>query len=116
MARIKQRGIKIDTAFSRKKAIEGTRILNKTRSELGWNPGSPDQLGKYLIDDLGLPVLKRTPGGKASFDKEALAEYELYLEPMGNETAQKVLEYRGWSKTVSSNYQAYLDLMDENEI
>ena len=116
MARIKERGIKVDSAFSRKKVIEGTRILNKTRSELGWNPGSPDQLGKYLIDDLGLPILKRTPGGKASFDKEALEEYEVYLEATGDTTAQKVLTYRGWSKTVSSNFQAYLDLKDENEI
>lgn len=116
MTRIKQRGIKIDSEFSRKKVIEGTRILNTIKGNLGWNPGSPQQLGKYLIDDLGLPVLKRTPNGAPSFDKEALEEYELYLSATGDETAQKVLTYRGWSKTVSSNFQAYLDLMDENEI
>lgn len=116
IARIKQRGIKIDTTFSRKKAIEGTRILNSIRSELGWNPGSPQQLGKYLIDDLSLPVLKRTPNGAPSFDKEALEEYELHLAATGDSTAQKVLTYRGWQKTVSSNFQAYLDLMDEDEI
>ena len=116
IARIKQRGIKIDTAFSRKKAIEGTKILNQIQSSLGWNPGSPQQLGKYLLDDLGLPVLKRTPNGAPSFDKEALAEYEIHLDATGDSTAQKVLEYRGWQKTVSSNFQAYLDLMDENEI
>jgi DNA polymerase-1 len=116
IARIKERGIKIDTTFSRKKAIEGTRILNQIRGSLGWNPGSPQQLGKYLIDDLGLPVLKRTPKNTPSFDKEALEEYELYLEATGDETAQKVLTYRGWQKTVSSNFQSYLDLMDENQI
>lgn len=116
IARIKDRGIKIDTKFSRAKVIEGTRILNRISGSLGWNPGSPQQLGKYLIDELGLPVIKRTPAGKPSFDKYALAEYEEYLEPLKDETAQKVLTYRGWQKTVSSNYQAYLDLMDENEI
>lgn len=116
IARIKERGIKIDTEFSRKKAIEGTGILHRISSELGWNPGSPQQIGKYLIDDLGLPILKRTPAGKPSFDKEALEEYELYLDATGDETAQKVLTYRGWQKTVSSNFQSYLDLMDENEI
>jgi DNA polymerase-1 len=116
ISRIKNRGIKVDTEFSQKKAIEGTRILNKIRSELGWNPGSSQQIGKYLIDDLGLPVLKRTPAGKPSFDKEALAEYELHLEASGDATAQKVLTYRGWQKTVSSNFQAYLDLKDENDI
>jgi DNA polymerase-1 len=116
MARIKQRGIRVDTAFSRKKAIEGTRILNQISSGLGWNPGSPQQLGKYLIDDLGLPVLKRTPNGNPSFDREALEEYELHLDATGDETAQKVLTYRGWQKTVSSNFQAYLDLKDENDV
>jgi DNA polymerase-1 len=116
IARIKQRGIKVDSEFSRKKAIEGTRILNQISASLGWNPGSPQQLGKYLITDLGLPVLKRTPNGAPSFDKEALTEYELHLDATGDETASKVLEYRGWQKTVSSNFQAYLDLMDENEI
>jgi DNA polymerase-1 len=116
MARIKQRGIKIDTKFSRKKAIEGTQILNRISSELGWNPGSSQQLGRYLIDDLGLPVLKRTDKGAPSFDKEALEEYELHLAATGDPTAQKVLTYRGWQKTVSSNFQAYLDLMDDNEI
>lgn len=116
IARIKQRGICIDTNFSRKKAIEGTRICNQIRSELGWNPGSPQQLGKYLISALGLPVLKKTPNGAPSFDKEALEEYELHLDATGDKTAQKVLTYRGWTKTVSSNFQAYLDLMDKDEI
>lgn len=116
IARIKERGIKVDTSFSRKKAIQGTKILNEISSQLGWNPGSPQQIGKYLIDDLGLPVIKRTPNGAPSFDKEALEEYELHLEATGDETAQKVLTYRGWQKTVSSNFQAYLELMDPNEI
>lgn len=116
MAKIKERGIKVDTQFSRAKVIEGTRILNTIRSELGWNPGSPKQLGEYLIGELSLPVIKRTPSGAACFDKFALEEYEYYLAATGNETAQKVLTYRGWQKTVSSNFQAYLDLMDENEI
>ncbi len=116
MAKIKQRGIAIDTAFSRKKAIEGTRILNQIRGELGWNPGSPQQIGKYLVHDLGLPVLKKTPNGAPSFDRTTLEEYELHLDATGDETAQKVLTYRGWQKTVSSNFQAYLDLIDENEI
>lgn len=116
IAGIKRRGIKVDTEFSRKKAIEGTKILNQISSSLGWNPGSPVQLGKYLIDDLGLPVIKQTPAGKPSFDKEALEEYEVLLDATGDETAQKVLTYRGWQKTVSSNFQAYLDLKDENDV
>src|SRR3954471_13277084 len=84
MAGIKQRGIKIDTKFARAKTIEGTKILNTIRGELGWNPGSPQQVGKYLIDELGLPIISRTPNGAPSFDKEALNEYELYLDATGD--------------------------------
>lgn len=116
IAKIKQRGIKIDVDFSRRKVIEGTKILNQIRQELGWNPGSPKQLGEYLLDELKLPILKTNESGKPSFDKEALAEYEIYLAATENKTAQNVLTYRGWQKTVSSNYQAYLDLMDDDQI
>src|SRR5258708_14765821 len=45
------------------------------------------------------------------FDKYAMEEYELLLAASDNETAGLVLEYRGWFKTVSSNYKAYLDLL-----
>lgn len=114
IAQIKERGIKIDVPFCRQKVIEGTKIQNQIKGELGWNPGSPKQLGEYLIDELGLPILKRTEKGKPSFDKQALEEYELYLSATGNKTAQRVLEYRGWNKTTSSNYQAYLNLMDQD--
>lgn len=116
IADIKDRGVAIDVGFSQRKAIEGTKILNQIQGELGWNPGSPKQLGEYLIDELKLPVLKYTEKGKPSFDKFALEEYEEILEGMGDPTAQKVLTFRGWQKTVSSNFQAYLNLMDENAI
>jgi DNA polymerase-1 len=117
IAAIKDRGVAIDVGFSQRKAIEGTKILNSLQAELGWNPGSSKQLGEYLIGELKLPVLKRSEKtGAPSFDKFALEEYEEILEGLGDETAQKVLTYRGWQKTVSSNFQAYLDLKDENDI
>ncbi len=116
IAAIKDRGIAVDVKFSQQKAIEGTRILNQLREELGWNPGSSKQLGEYLVGELGLPVLKYTEAGKPSFDKFALEEYEELLDGLGDETAKKVLTYRGWQKTVSSNFQAYLDLRDQNDI
>lgn len=116
MARIKNRGIRIDVLFSRQKVIEGTKILNQIKGELGWNPASSKQIGEYLLNELKLPVLKRNESGSPSFDKEAMAEYEVYLEARGDKIARQVLTYRGWQKTVSSNYQAYLDLMDENQI
>lgn len=117
MSQVKERGIKIDVPFSHRKVIQGTKILNEIKGELGWNPGSSKQVGKYLIEELGLPVVKRSwKTGEPSFDKFAMEEYEKYLEPLNDDTARKVLRYRGWSKTVSSNYQAYLRLMDKDYI
>jgi DNA polymerase-1 len=40
-----------------------------------------------------------------------MVAYETMLEERNDETARKVLEYRGWQKTCSSNYQSYLSLV-----
>jgi DNA polymerase-1 len=48
-----------------------------------------------------------------------MAEYEEIIEARGsdiNNVAHKVLEYRGWAKTVSSNYRAYQTYADSEGI
>lgn len=116
IANIRQNGIKIDRDFCRPKIIKGREIQRQIREEIGWNPGSPQQIGNFLLDTMGYPVLRRTENGNPSFDKYAMEEYEEYLEADGSDLAQKILRYRGWSKTVSSNYEAYLRLCDVGAI
>ena len=116
LAEMKHVGIKIDREFCKPKVKIGTRICNEIRAELGWNPGSPVQLGKFLLGEMGYPVLKRTENGNPSFDKYALEEYEELLEADGSDVAKKVIRYRGWQKTVSSNYKAYLEFAGKNDV
>lgn len=116
IANMIERGIKIDLEYCLREMFKGQHIMGQMRAELMINPGSPIGLEKLLIDELGLPVMKRTPGGKPSFDKEAMALYDEMLEQVEDDRAKKVLRYRGWQKTVSSNYKAYIDLRDGDNV
>lgn len=104
-------GIGVDLDFAEKEIVEGELRLREIETELGCNPNSPNALHNLLINILGLPVVKRTPKGRPSFDKFAMEEYEELLEHRKDETAKLVFEYRGWTKTLSSNYKAYFELL-----
>lgn len=122
---MESRGILIDQELSRAKAQIGTDRMVEIQKELEINPGSPKGLKQLLIDELGLPVVKLTKAGLlkkkngeefdpydyASFDKEAMEVYDQILDRDENPTAKLVSEFRGWQKTVSSNYRAYLRLV-----
>lgn len=124
-------GIKIDQAFCINEYMKGVKIMAECKDELGFNPGSPKQLKEFLIDELGLPVVKHTDSckeckykkrpvathnGPPSFDKHAMAVYEELLEHRDDPRAKTILRYRGWGKTTSSNYKPYMDLCDEEAV
>lgn len=109
-------GIKIDLEFCIREMLKGQSIMTKMRSELHINAGSSNGLAKLLLEELGLPIVKKTPRGKPSFDKEAMAAYDTMLERVDDERAKKILRYRGWQKTVSSNYKAYIDYRDSENV
>jgi DNA polymerase-1 len=105
-------GIAVDLGQIESEIVTGELRMAELVDILGGNPGSPKFLAKLFFDDLHLPVVKISEKtSKPSFDKYAMEEYELLLAASDNETAGLVLEYRGWAKTVSSNYKAYLDLL-----
>jgi len=116
MQQIKATGIKVDKEFCKPRVIKGTEICLQLKNELGWNPGSSKQLAEFLIDKMGYPVVRRTPAGAPSMDKYALEEYDSMLELEGSDLAKKIVRYRGWQKTVSSNYKPYLELCDSDNI
>jgi DNA polymerase-1 len=113
---MKRRGIKLDLEFSIREYMRGVAIMEECRKELGFDPGKPAPLTKFLIDDLGLPVLNRTKTGRVQMTKKELAQYEQMLEHKNDGRASTVLRYRGWQKTTSSNYKAYLNLADEHSV
>lgn len=101
-------GIIIDTELCARQEEVGTEQLNELKQIMGINPGSRKDLEKLLINELGLPVVKRSPKTSApSFDKEAMSQYDVMLEEMDDLSAQHISTYRGWQKAVSSCYRAY---------
>lgn len=107
---MERRGSKIDVPLCEKMTLIGEQIMLDVQELLGGlNPNSPKDLKKLLIDQMGLPILKKTPSGNPSFDKKVMVEYEEVLERLEDLTAQQVLTYRGWSKAVGSSYRPYVE-------
>lgn len=103
-------GVLIDQSFCEKELDRGLKIMAEIRGELGFNPGSPDQLGRFLLDELKLPpVGKKGKSGRYSFNKENMKIYDELLERNNDHRAKMIMAYRGWSKTTGSNYKPYLE-------
>jgi DNA polymerase-1 len=117
LANMEDNGILINQELSERELERGLKIMKEIENSLGFNPGSPKQLGKFLLEDLGLPVLdefrsKRT--NNPSFNKDAMKVYDELLQRTNDKRAEQVLIYRGWAKTTSSNYRAYLELLHKD--
>ena len=108
---MESRGVKIDKEHCARELIKGSMAMSNIIGELGYDPAKPTDMAKLFFDKLKLPVVKTTPGGKPSFDKFAMEMYDELLADSDNPTAQRVLEYRGWQKTLTSNYRPYLELI-----
>lgn len=119
LADMEDYGILIDQDLSHRELDRGLREMERLEKSLGFNPGSTIQLGKFLIEDLKMPVVKVTKTTKnkpvdqqkPSFDKYAMEIYDELLQMRNDDRARQILAYRGWGKTTSSNYKPYLELL-----
>lgn len=111
LIKMEARGVRIDQELVADELDRGQKRMSEISTQLGFNPASPKDLESLLIETLGLPVVKRTPKGKASFDKTAMKEYEAMLAYSNDDRASLILEFRGYQKTLSSNYKPYLELL-----
>ena len=96
-------GVLIDAAeLARQSQALGQRITqleNEAYALAGqpFNLGSPKQIGEIFFERLGLPVIKKTPGGKPSTDEEVLEKLaEDFPLPA------RILEHRGLAKLKST--------------
>ena len=109
---MKKHGVRIDQELAANYVRLGNNEMTRIIDELQVNPASPKQLKQLLIDQLKLPVVKKSPRtGAPSFDKEAMGMYDQLLEKMNNPTAKLIKEFRGWQKAVSASYKPYLELV-----
>ncbi|MGL4268558.1 MAG: DNA polymerase I, partial [Plesiomonas sp.] len=111
LSRMERNGVLIDPALLGRHSMELTSRLAELETkahELAGEPfnlASTKQLQGILFEKLGLPVLKKTPGGAPSTNEEVLAELALdYPLPA------VLLEYRGLAK-LKSTYTDKLPLM-----
>ncbi len=101
-------GVKIDTHALLEQSVamadDISHLEMKAHNLAGqlFNLGSSTQLAAILFDKMGLPALKKTPGGKPSTNEEVLEQLaETYELPA------VILEYRSLSKLKST----YLDAL-----
>ncbi len=111
LSAMERRGVLIDKQLCLNESVKGKQRMAEIKKELRLNPGSTKDLEHLLIKVLKLPILALTPSGNPSFNRAAMENYETLLAEIDSPVATLVLEYRGWQKTVSSNYDAYLDLL-----
>ncbi len=112
LAKIENNGALIDQSLAERELERGLGIMKELEDALGFNPGSPIQLGKFLLDDMKLPpVGKKSKAGRYSFNKDNMEVYDELLQITNDNRARMVLTYRGWQKTTSSNYKPYLELL-----
>jgi DNA polymerase-1 len=104
-------GVGVNQDFVAYKAEQGHRVMDDIKRELGFDPGSRNALQRFFFDELGLPVLKRTPKGAACLDKSVMEEYDEILAAVDNKSARLVLRYRGWQKAVTSLYEPMQTLL-----
>ena len=114
LASMENFGIKIDKKYFenyKKELQENIEKLEKdiyTLSGETFNIGSPKQLGEILFEKMGIEPVKKTKTGYST-DVEVLEVLAL----RGIEIAEKLLEYRGFTKLLSTYVEPLPKLADE---
>lgn len=115
--KIEGTGVLVDLDLATQQTTLGELRMTELMDELGYNPGSRNDLEKLLIGDLKLPIFRgqRSDKGNLSFAKRFMEQYEeilLYSPQYQNSpVAGNILEYRGYQKAVSSYWKAYTRLV-----
>lgn len=107
---IERRGMYIDTEGIKmlipeykSKALEIYENDLKPVADINWNSNA--QVAKVFIDQMGMPVLKRTPKGAVSIGAEQLRDYA----DMGYSIASKLLQYKRYTKDVGTFLEPWLE-------
>ncbi len=110
LARMEQRGVLVDVGALRRQGNELGKQMHALQTEMQriagheFNVDSPKQLQALLFDELGLPVVVKTPTGQPSTNEEAL---EAIADR--HELPRMILDYRQCAKLRST----YTDKLPE---
>jgi DNA polymerase-1 len=103
LARMEQRGVLVDIAALKKQSNELGKRMHALQGEMQkiagreFNVDSPKQLQALLFDELGLPVVVKTPTGQPSTNEEALEAISHQ-----HELPRMILDYRQYAKLRST--------------
>ena len=117
LSRMRELGVKVNVPLAVRLEARGMEIMRNIESEIGVKfsgPGSVKATQDLFWNTLGLPVITNKKTGKPTLDKEAMKRYDLILERTANPIAAKLLEFRGWQKSVTSFYRPYQELLDSD--
>ena len=116
LASMENFGIKIDKKYFENYKKELQENIEKLEKEIyslsgeTFNIGSPKQLAEILFEKMGIEPVKKTKTGYST-DVEVLEVLAL----RGIEIAEKLLEYRGFTKLLSTYVEPFPKLADEND-
>ena len=100
---------RIELTINRDRTKAELQKMSGTRKIINW--GSPKQVGELLFGKLGLPVTHYTPAGKPSTGESAMIEMS-GTHPI----ADKLIEYRGYEKFLSTYIEGWGELMVGNTL
>ena len=111
LSRMERTGVRIDTGMLAEQSRELAERLHELEQRAfaiagrPFNMGSPKQIGQIFFEELGLPVISKTPKGAPSTGESVLQE----LADQGYELPRILLEHRGLAKLKST----YTDKLPE---
>lgn len=111
LSRMERTGVRLDCAMLKRQSqqlagrMHGLEQRAYAIAGRSFNMGSPKQIGQIFFEELGLPVIAKTPKGAPSTAESVLQE----LADQGHELPQVILEHRGLAKLRST----YTDKLPE---
>ncbi|GAB6041770.1 DNA polymerase I [Endothiovibrio diazotrophicus] len=103
IARIERNGVRVDAGMLAEQSMEIATRLQSLEAEAhqvagkAFNLSSPKQLQQILFEEMGLPVLSKTPKGQPSTAEGVLQELALEYE-----LPRLIMEHRGLAKLKST--------------
>ena len=111
LSRIERTGVRLDRKMLERQGNEMAKQMHDLEQRAyaiaghKFNMGSPKQIGQIFFEELGLPVIAKTPKGAPSTAESVLQE----LAEQGHELPQVILQHRGLAKLKST----YTDKLPE---